>query len=251
MSPATPEPAATVVLVRELGSGLEVFITRRHADLVFLGGFHVFPGGKVDPEDFSAAMLERCRNLDLKEAGASLGLFGEPERAMGFRVAGVREVFEETGVLLAQGNLMPPAGKLAGYRRELHAERRSFLSILEAFDLNLPMDRLLWFAHWVTPATSPRRFDTHFFAAPMPKGQEVAPFPEEISASGWERPAEAIEKWKRGEIKLIPPTLASLDFLSRFPDWASLERHLHPGRLVRNGSAALLVETASLAGKKD
>ena len=251
MNPVIPEPAATVCLVRENAAGLEVYLTRRHANLVFLGGFHVFPGGKVEQEDFSPAMLGRCRHHDPVEAAAPLGLAAEPGRAMGFRVAAIREVFEETGVLLAEGASAIPAERLAAFRRELHAEQRSFLSLLEAEDLYLPVDRLFWFAHWVTPATSPRRFDTHFFAAPMPEGQEVSPFPEEVSASGWEQPRAAIEQWKRGEIKIIPPTLASLDFLSRFADWTSLCRELQPRTLRRVGNAALGVETVPLPLKKE
>jgi len=244
----TPEPAATVCLVRESQSGLEVYLTRRHADLVFLGGFHVFPGGKVDREDGSPAMLGRCR-LQGPLAAAAPGV-ADPEQGMGFRVAAIREVFEETGVLLAEGASAVPAERLAAFRRELHAEQRSFLSLLETEDLYLPVDRLLWFAHWVTPATSPRRFDTHFFAAPMPAGQEVSPFPDEVSASGWEQPKAAIERWKQGQIKIIPPTLASLDFLSRFADWTSLSRELEPGTLRRVGNAALGVETAALPKRK-
>ena len=247
----TPEPAATVCLVRESGAGLEVYLTRRHADLVFLGGFHVFPGGKVDREDFSPAMLGRCRHLGFLEAAAPAGLAADPDRALGFRAAAIREVFEETGVLLTEGAEPIPPARLQDCRRELHARKRSFLSWLLAEDLYLPVDRLLWFAHWVTPASSPRRFDTHFFAARMPEGQEAAPFAEEISASGWERPSEAIERWKRGEIKIIPPTLASLDFISRFGDWSSLSRELKPQTLRRVGSAALGVETVRLPIKKE
>ena len=249
MNPVIPEPAATVCLVREGAAGLEVYLTRRHADLVFLGGFHVFPGGKVDREDFSPAMRSRCRHRDLLEAAAAMGV-ADPEQGMGFRVAAIREVFEETGVLLAEGDRPLPAEELRRFRRQLHAGHCSFLQFLEAENSYLPLDCLLWFAHWITPATSPRRFDTHFFAARMPEGQEAQPFAEEVSASGWEEPARAIERWKRGEIKIIPPTLASLDFLSRFADWASLCRELQPGVLRRVGSAALGVETVSLPLRK-
>ena len=247
MRSVVPEPAATVVLVRETGPGLEVFLTRRNPDLLFLGGYHVFPGGKLDPEDTSPAMLKRCRCRDRVKAAAPLGLPDEPERALGYRVAAVREVFEETGVLLAEGETWPPAERLAADRRELHEDRRTFLSILEAEDLALPVDRLLWFARWVTPAGSPRRFEAHFFAAPMPVGQAVATFPEEIASSEWISPRAAIEKWKQGQLRIIPPTLASLDFLSYFADWAALASHLDPERIERIGSPALGIETVAAA----
>jgi 8-oxo-dGTP pyrophosphatase MutT (NUDIX family) len=243
LTPAAPEPAATVCLVREDAAGLEVYLTRRQADLMFLGGFHVFPGGKVDPEDCCPGMLSRCRSLD---PGAA-----DPDRAAGFRVAAIREVFEETGVLLTEGTKPISSARLQESRRELHAGKRSFLSWLEAEDLYLPVDRLFWFAHWITPATSPRRFDTHFFAARMPAGQEAAPFAEEISASGWERPKAAIERWKRGEIKMIPPTLASLDFLSRFSNWEELSRQLQPQFVKRVGNADLGLEMASFERKQE
>jgi len=251
MNPVIPEPAATVCLVREQGRGLEVYLTRRHSGLIFLGGFHVFPGGKVDEEDYAPDMLRRCRDLDPLAGAAVMMGAADPDKAMGFRVAAIREVFEETGVLLTQGAKQIPLARLPDYRRELHARKRSFLSLLEAEDLYLPLDRLLWFARWVTPATSPRRFDAHFFAARMPEGQEVSPFEEEVSASGWELPKTAIEKWKRGEIKIIPPTLASLDFLSRFSGWAELSRQLQRKIIKRAVNAGLEVEMASLESKKE
>ncbi|MFO8057172.1 MAG: NUDIX hydrolase [bacterium] len=230
-SPAKPEDASTIVLLQDRPSGLEVYLTKRQDSLPFLGGYHVFPGGKVDEEDCSSALIERCCGLSPEEAASRLEGVDDLGRACGFFVAGIRELFEEAGILLAKDGsgefLEQPADslseRLSSYRRKLQHDSLPFFRILEHEDLYLCLDRVLWFAQWITPATSPRRFNTYFFVARKPEGQSASPFSAEVSREYWVRPAEALERWKRGEWKMIPPTLASLETLSRYESWQQLK----------------------------
>ena len=226
--PARPEDAATVLLARETAEGLAVYLTRRQDALIFLGGYHVFPGGKVDAKDRSAEQLALCRGLPQEPSNF---LPGAPsvEATAGFYVAAVRELFEETGVLLgedADGRPLSPtpelAARLAEARGALQTGALSFPDVLRVAGLFCPLDRLGWFARWITPAFSPRRFNTYFFIAALPAGQEPSPFAREIAEAVWVRPAEALRRWRSGEWRMIPPTISSLDTLGRFGSLADL-----------------------------
>jgi len=233
-NPVIAHPASTLILLRE-NQGLEVYLTRRHSRLKFLGGFFVFPGGRRDEDDFSEASLKRMRSLDLKQKAEQVDS-DEPEDArLGYYSAAIREAFEEAGVLIAcqksgEQVLLSEAMKseLELLRERLHCGEISFLEILSGLDLYYDIDRLLWFSHWVTPKTSPKRFDTQFFVTSLPAGQNPKAFSEEIEEEVWTRPAEALERWKRDEIKMIPPTLASLDRLSRLCCFNELAEKLKP-----------------------
>lgn len=229
--PVKPEDAATVLLVRDEGSGLEVYMTRRRPELMFLGGYHVFPGGKLDAADRGESLAGRCRGLSPSQVCSALSGVEDPDRARGFFTAAARELFEEAGVLLCedgQGRARErfsekQADRLSSLRLELLEDRIGLAEVLEAEDMFLSLSRLHWFAHWVTPAFSPRRFNTYFFAARKPSGQEPSPFRAEVAEGGWTRPEEALERWRAGEWRMIPPTIASLDTLSRYSNWAELK----------------------------
>jgi 8-oxo-dGTP pyrophosphatase MutT (NUDIX family) len=222
-----PEDAATVVLVREAREGLEVYMTQRQDHLTFLGGYYVFPGGKVDGSDMSEAAAGVCR-FGADEARARLAGVEDARRALGFWVAGIRELFEETGVLLAEDSARLAPGsedpaRLARMRHELQERRTSFPELLTAEGLSVSLDRLLWFAHWITPSSSPRRFSTFFFVGLKPEGQEAAPFAPEIAQAAWVSPEAALVNWREGRWALIPPTIATLDTLARYRSWAAIQ----------------------------
>lgn len=241
--PATPEDAATVALVREGPDGLEVYMTRRQDALRFLGGYYVFPGGKVDAADRSDELFGLCPGFSLEAARARLAGTLDPRRAAGFFLAATRELFEEAGVLLdwggdlgARAGLDPRlAGRLARLREELSRGETSFAAGLRAAGLRLDPGRLLWLSHWITPATSPRRFSTFFFLAALPPGQEPTPLPAEISEACWARPDQALAQWRSGRWAMIPPTIATLDVISRHRTWAELaaEYAKPPGEMTR------------------
>src|SRR5215470_8639935 len=118
--PQIPKRAATIILCRpSTSSGFEVFLIRRPEGMAFLGGMHCFPGGTVTKDDYSAAMLRCCRGLTTEQARKIIGAHFTPQEAMGFWVAGIRELFEETGILLTVNK--------TGEQVALKAERNSQL----------------------------------------------------------------------------------------------------------------------------
>jgi len=245
-SPAVPSPAATLVLLRDGPAGLETLLIQRHAGSRFAGGDHVFPGGKIEAEDLPEDGERFCRGLTAEAAAARLGSDLSPRRALGYWVGAIREAFEEVGVLLAHGPdgaLLEagalPAERLAGYRRACHADNRAFFAMLRAEGLTLATDRLVYFAHWITPEESPLRFDTRFFAAPMPAGQRPEPDGHEIVGCRWLAPAEALAAMRRKEITLRLPTMKNLELMAECGSTADALRCL-AGREVRTIRPRLL-----------
>lgn len=206
-----PLPSATVVLLRDAPAGLEVFMLKRHAQSDVLGGAYVFPGGKVDAED-----AEWANRLDLPPAQLH-ALLGEPElseqTAAALFVAAVREVFEEAGVLFA--NLTPQAAQAAW--QALRSGPR-FGELLEGRGVVLAASQLQPWSRWVTPerpSVGRKRFDTRFFVAAVPPGQEPAHDTIEATASVWLAPRAALQRYWDGDIDLAPPQIMSLAHLAR------------------------------------
>ena len=213
----TPREAATVMLVRD-DPDLQVFMLRRNLNADWVGGAYVFPGGAVDPSDRSTALMARCPDRDDASASAHLGL---SEGGLGFWIAGVRETFEEAGVLLARsattGALVDPASPgLERRRAELNAGSLAFGDLVETEDLVLDVGGMEVFSHWITPEGMHRRYDTWFFVAAAPDGHAYLHDDGETVASIWIRPADALEAADRGELELIFPTRKNLEALGRF-----------------------------------
>ena len=214
---ASPKDAATVLVLRPASeSPFETFMVRRHGKSGFMAGAHVFPGGKLDDDDASAALLERCVGVTADQAGERLGE-RDGRRALALHVAAIRETFEEAGVLLADGC---DASELAEARASLHDGTFSFERFVVDADLTLRVDRLRPQSRWITPEAEPRRYDTRFFLAPAPSEQEASHDAIETTAGEWLSPAAAIARMEAGEIQLPPPTLRTLQLLAPF---ASIE----------------------------
>lgn len=216
--PQTIQPASTVVLVREAEGGLEVFLTQRQKHLAFLPGVHVFPGGRVDEADAAPASLARAAGLAREEAARLLEM--AEDWALAHWVAGVREVFEEAGILLVRDEEGRPAPaerlrRLRERRAALHAGERSFARLLAEAGLHADAGALRYIDHWITPEGPPRRFNTRFFVARAPADQTPEPWEPEIASALWLRPEDALGRWRAGEIMLIPPTVAVLSTLER------------------------------------
>jgi 8-oxo-dGTP pyrophosphatase MutT (NUDIX family) len=214
-TPVTPSPAATVVLLRDRrAGGVDVLMMQRHQKSKFAAGDFVFPGGKIEADDNPADAVAWCAGLDVKRAARLLNLEDAPATALGFWIGAIRETFEEVGLLLVTGaDGGPPridAARLAEYRRACQADNRAFWEMVRAERLSLATDRLVYFAHWITPADLPLRFDTRFFAAPAPEGQEPTGDEHEVTALRWLAPREALDAQKRGEISLRFPTMRNL-----------------------------------------
>ena len=214
-------PAATVMIVRDGPHGdrpLEVLMVRRSLRSDFVGGAFVFPGGAVDPGDGESP----CRGRTDAEASAVLGVTAG---GLAYWVAGVRECFEEAGILLTYAgegrdllSLADPgdAARFARRRDDLNAGRAEFAEFCRTEGLQLAADRVHYFAHWITPAGAPRRYDTRFFVAPLPPGQEPAHDARETVAATWMRPADALASHRDGAIELIIPTIRCLQAIARF-----------------------------------
>ncbi len=197
----TPVPAATLMLIRDGANGLEVFMVERHHQIDFATGALVFPGGKIDKADYEPGIRNRCENADR---------FSELE--LGLRVGGIREAFEECGVLLAHdagGAGLVPAERLRGlehYRQELVEGKVTMLEFLLKENLVLLPENLVPFAHWITPPMVPKRFDTHFFIIEAPADHIALHDGHESVDSVWITPAKVLEEGDAGRRTVIFPT---------------------------------------------
>jgi 8-oxo-dGTP pyrophosphatase MutT (NUDIX family) len=213
--------AATVMLVRDGVSGLEVFLLRRTPGAVFAGGAHVFPGGAVDDADREPGVEACCDGRTDDDASQVLGL---ESGGLAYWVAAVRECFEEAGVLLAHdrsGELVrfdhpDVAARFERARREVAAGSRRLVDVCGDEGLRLALGDIHYVSHWITPPGLSRRFDTRFFVARAPAAQRPLHDRFETVASAWVRPADALAAERRGEIELILPTMHSLGVLDRF-----------------------------------
>jgi 8-oxo-dGTP pyrophosphatase MutT (NUDIX family) len=205
-------PAATVMLVRDAEpDGLEVFVLRRTATARFAAGSYVFPGGRVDAADGDPAIAAYCDGLDDAVASAALGI---DHGGLAYWVGVVRECFEEAGVLLARQRDGGPAAAGDADRRAVHSGDLSMVELCRRDDLVLDLGGIRYVAHWITPVGEPRRFDTRFFLASAPPGQDGRHDDAELVDSRWVRPAVALAAAEAGELLMMPPTVACLRTLA-------------------------------------
>ncbi len=224
--PVEVRHAATVVVVRGAGADAEVLLLRRGDTAGFMAGMFVYPGGRLDPADLDAA------SGDLDTAA---------------RWTALRECFEESGLLLAtdqQGQPATPAHAAA-----LRASEAPFAEALQALNLRPGLNDLRPFARWVTPAVERRRFDTRFYLAPHPLGQEAAPDGFEMVEHRWRRPVDALQEYASSSMLLSPPTFYFLADLATqlaaglpLHDWADAQpRHPVLPRLELTDTPRLLL----------
>lgn len=216
-----PRDAATVMLVRDGASGLEVCMQRRNLNSDFVGGAYVFPGGAVDPGDISPEVEEVCIGRTDAQASVQLGI---EAGGLAFWVAAVRECFEEAGVLLAvdaNGEVVSladeaTADRFADWRHKINHGEATLVEICEAEGLQVMAGDIYYFAHWITPEGPTRRYDTRFFVAAAPPDQRPVHDDRETIATIWINPTEALEMHKRHELEMIFPTIRNLEAISRF-----------------------------------
>ena len=206
--PVTPRDAASVILVRDGAQGVELFFVKRRADVRFMGGAFVFPGGKLDPEDDSPSI---ATDLDDAQCRARMG---EPDNALSraLHIAAARECLEESGVLLSTAPVAHD--RIARARHALDVEKRPLTEVLAELDATLALRELIPFARWVTPREETRRFDARFFIARADARTQASHDTRETVASAWLSPAEAIARAERREIVLVPPTYRTAQLLA-------------------------------------
>ena len=245
-APAVPSPAATLVLLRDRpAGGVECLLMRRHMKSKFAAGDFVFPGGKIDPGDNPEDAARWCRGLEVKAAAQRLSLEAVPRTALGYWIGAIRETFEEAGLLLAvdadgRDVDITPA-RFADYRKACHRDNPAFWAMVRGERLQLATDRLVYFAHWITPEVQPLRFDTRFFAAMMPEGQEAIADEREITEVRWLTHGEAIEANARGELSLRNPTVKNLQLFDGASSTAAALARLD-GREVRTILPRVIIE---------
>ncbi|HYN86824.1 MAG TPA: MBL fold metallo-hydrolase [Pyrinomonadaceae bacterium] len=199
VAPAVPRDAAAVVLLREGTDARdpELFWARRGARMAFLPGFHAFPGGQRDASDADA----RVEHAEDAERAAMVA-------------CAARELFEELGVLVARGAETLTRGQLASLLDDLTSGRMTFAAMLAHYGLHLDARDFRFVGRWVTPAFSPRRFDTLFFLVTCPRKQEPRVVSEEFDAGGWVRASEAMALWRRAEALAVPPVVHAVRTLA-------------------------------------
>jgi len=211
---SAPQAAASVVMLRDAGAGLEVLLLKRHASSNAFGGAHVFPGGKLDEAD---SELDMAAHLD-QDVEALHAALHEPDltplKAAGLHVAALREAFEECGLLLAHG-ASERLGELASMRV---TQGLAFNRLLADLSLRLDTTNLVPWSRWITPrvpSLTTRRFDTRFFLASVDEGMSVSHDDREAVDSVWLQPRTALERYWEGELTFAPPQIMSLAHLAR------------------------------------
>jgi 8-oxo-dGTP pyrophosphatase MutT (NUDIX family) len=219
-----PKKAVTVILLRgKEPEGFEVFLLKRHEKSSFMGGNFVFPGGRIDRNDVAPEIVPFCKGLTPEESQQILGRLLSPDESFAHWVAGIRELFEEAGVLFAKdqrGDSFRPKDSIERerflhYRDLLQKGKLTLTQLAQEEKLRFALDQLHYYAHWITPEARPERFDTRFFLARHPSGQEANSDQKETTTGAWLTPKEALERNLKGSIVLSPPTLKTLEDLSR------------------------------------
>jgi 8-oxo-dGTP pyrophosphatase MutT (NUDIX family) len=214
------------MLVRPSAAGapepLEVYMIRRNKGMKFLAGYYAFPGGKVDPDDAVAGSLARCHGLTADQATGALGADAEVT-PLAFWVTAVRELLEESGILLAcdagggaiDATDVAVMATIEGCRKELMAGA-SFAELLARQGWFCDLRPLRYLSHFITPRTSPIRFTARFFLCPVPPGQAPRLFTEETSEGFWIHPGEGYRRFMADEMAMAEPAEYGLGYLAQF-----------------------------------
>ena len=196
---ATPKDASAVILLNPAGD--RVLWARRNPQLAFLGGWHAFPGGKLEASD-ALVKIKNCADAELEK----------------FVVCAVREAFEEVGVLLVRNGEKLTGGQRASLHDDLISGRMTFAEILAHWNLHIDAQDFHYAGFWTTPNFSPVRFKTRFFLCVCPPKQTPFAAISEMENVGFIQPDAALEKWRESEVLISPPVLLSLQTLAEFED---------------------------------
>ncbi|WP_060891042.1 NUDIX hydrolase [Streptomyces europaeiscabiei] len=217
LTPVTPRRAATVMLLKDTSGTPVVHMLRRRASMAFAGGAYAYPGGGVDPLDDD----HQIRWAGPTRAWWASRLGVDETGAQAIICAAVRETYEEAGVLLAGPGSDTVVGDTTGDdweadRAAVAARELSFAEFLERRGLVLRSDLLGAWARWITPEFESRRYDTWFFVAALPQGQRTRNASTEADRTVWIRPRDAADGYDKGELLMMPPTIATLRRLARY-----------------------------------
>lgn len=251
-SQKTLKKASTVILARQNNGELQIYILKRSSKSVFMPGMYVFPGGNVSLEDHDPALLAAHSPVNPKTVSRLTGNELTFENIFPFAIAAIRETFEEAGVLISSSN-EGNDGYLAEIRhkRISHQLEKDWLQdLIISRRLMLPLVKLSRWSHWITPELMPRRYDTRFFVAALPDGQECTPDNRETTHGIWVTPKEGLSGNLNREIPLSPPTLVTLHELLQYPTLNDLERQIETRqwgdplfpRLIPSPNGGIIIE---------
>ncbi len=238
-----PRPAATLVVVRDAPDGLEVLLLCRAERGDQNSGAWVFPGGIVEGSDHEVE-----RHVDGEGDAAFSKRLDLPQGGLAFAVAGIRECFEESGLLFARHQGAPlrlegeAGARIDAWRVPLHEGARHLSALCEAEGLTLAVDELAYLSYWLTPPGRHKRYDTRFFVAVAPPGQTARHDGVEMTGLQWLKPAAALAQGDA--LKLVNPTRVTLGEIARFGStqalmaWARAPREV-PLITPRMGSGSL------------
>ena len=221
----TARLASTVILTRDGSSGLEVWVFERVLTLPNYPGMTVFPGGGVDSRDFPprAGAHELWHGRSAQSLGTQLGV--GPEMAHALLFAAVRELFEETGTLLAvdkQGTLTADARPFHEQRLALESHKLSLTDVLRANQLRVPADLIAPYARWVGRSERGTTFDVFTWLAQLPAGQEPDGATQEADDANWFSPGLLLDGWRAGLVRFAPSTWAQIRDIAEFDTTHSL-----------------------------
>ncbi|MFW9948713.1 MAG: hypothetical protein ACFFKA_01135 [Candidatus Thorarchaeota archaeon] len=223
-----PKLAATVILLRnrelDLRSGddceFEVFMAKRHENARFMNEHHVFPGGGIDKQDLNKKSRARLVGIDEKVIDDLKEICEDPAYLW---IIAIRELFEETGILIATCktresyySIEEKSKKLKKYQKSLQKRRKTMTEILIKENLYYDANSLKYFGRFITPKLSPIRFDTQFFLCKFPQNQNINLFSSELTEGLWASPKQYLEQHKKKQIKLIFPQYSTLQRLQKF-----------------------------------
>jgi 8-oxo-dGTP pyrophosphatase MutT (NUDIX family) len=223
-----PADAATVILLRPCADksvrDIEVLMLLRSRKSSFVPGYYVFPGGVLDPEDYEPGMERFIRGINRQQAARMLPDMSRSEKALGAWIGGIRETFEEAGLLIAQKKDNTPIAietdekrrRFGLYRQAIVKGKMKFSQVLEAEDLVLFGDGLHYYSHWITPEFLPQRYDVRFFVTRVPAAQTAVCEGVELTAHRWMRPSVALKDYETDSIGMVLPQIVTLQELTRF-----------------------------------
>jgi 8-oxo-dGTP pyrophosphatase MutT (NUDIX family) len=226
-TPAKPRLASTVILTRQVGEELQVYLLKRNTKSGFMAGNYVFPGGTEDVEDRNTDFWKAHIDIDLASLSRQLGGNLSGEKTLSYGVTAIREMFEEAGVFLACRKklnkvdieklctLRMTSGLSKGWLQEL---------VVDGWILELSM--LGRWSHWITPKLMPRRYDTRFFMAFMPHDRKCTADLIEVTHGIWISPEKGLAGNFKGKIPLSPPTLVTLHELLKFSSLKALKKEM-------------------------
>lgn len=214
----TPRKASTVSILRDISGKMEVLLMKRHLNDRFLPDYHVFPGGALDPQDYDFDFPENENITSLKDFD------GNKKKYYGHVICGIRETFEESGLLFAVDNngsypeisTDDSLNKFSLYRKFVFEKHISFGDFLMRENLSPAINHFYYLNRWITPPLFPIRYDTRFFVSVMPENQKISHDGNELVDFEWLSPEDALQMYSDKIIKLVIPTIKTLEFLKKF-----------------------------------